>query len=210
MIDIVTVEREYGSGAGTIAQKLADRLGWALWDRQITCEIARRLKCDVNAVEQREERLDSTFYRLAKIFMRGSFEEAYTGTGMEMLDAEGLSHSFEKIIKDVASKGNCVIVGRAAPYFLRDRPGTFHVFVFAPYEEKMRRLLAQGNSRADAEHLLETVDLERAAFIKRYYNKIWPQRDLYHMMVNSKVGDQAVLDLILTEIQMLDRDQNRP
>jgi CMP/dCMP kinase len=209
MINVITIEREYGSGAGTIGKKLADRLGWALWDRQITCEIARRLRCDEKAVEQREERLDSTFYRLAKIFMRGSYEASYTGGGMELLDAEGLSRSFEKIIKDIAAKGSCVIVGRAAPYFLRDRPDTFHVFIFAPYEEKLRRLLALGNTRADAEHMLETVDQERAAFIKRYYNKVWPTRDLYHLMINSKVGDQAVMDLILTEIDMLDRANNQ-
>jgi len=210
VIDVITIEREYGSGAGGIGQKLAERLGWKLWDRQITCEIARRLKCDVKAVEQREERLDSTFYRLAKIFMRGSYEAAYTGGGMETLDAESLSHLFEKVTKDIAAKGNCVIVGRAAPYFLRDRPDTFHVFVFAPYEEKLRRLLALGNTRANAEHLLETVDQERAAFIKRYYNKIWPQRDLYHLMINSKVGDQAVMDLILMEMDMLDRVKSQP
>jgi cytidylate kinase len=210
VINVITVEREYGSGAGTIAQKLADRLGWSLWDHQITCEIARRLKCDVKAVEQREERLDSTFYRLSKIFMRGSYEESYTGGGMEMLDAESLSRSFEKIIKDIAAKGNCIIVGRAAPYFLRERADTFHVFVFASYEEKLRRLLAQGSTRADAEHLLETVDQERAAFIKRYYNKTWPQRDLYHLMINSKVGDQRVIDLILAGMDMLDRAQREP
>jgi cytidylate kinase len=204
------MEREFGSGAGTIAKKLADRLGWSLWDRQITAEIARRLKCDVKAVEQREERLDSTFYRLAKIFMRGSFEQAYTGGGMELLDAEGLSRSFERVIKDIAARGNCIIVGRAAPWFLRERPDTFHVFLYAPYDEKLRRLLALGNTRAEAEHLLETVDQERAAFIKRYYNKIWPQRDLYHLMINSKVGDQAVMDLMLTEIDMLDRAKTEP
>jgi CMP/dCMP kinase len=205
VINAIAIEREYGSGGGTIAQKLADRLGWTLWDRQITCEIARRLKCDVKAVEQREERLDSTFYRLAKIFMRGSYEESYTGGGMELLDAEGLSHLFEKVIKEIASKGNCVIVGRAAPYFLRERPDTLQVFVFAPYEEKLRRLLALGSKRAEIEHLLETVDQERAAFIKRYYNKIWPQRDLYHLMINSKIGDEGVINMILAEIGILDR-----
>jgi cytidylate kinase len=210
VIDVITVEREFGCGGGTISQKLADRLGWSLWDRQITCEIARRLKCDEKAVEQREERMDSTFYRLAKIFMRGSFEQSYTGSGMELLDAEGLSRSFERVIKDIAVKGRSVIVGRAAPYFLRERPNTYHVFLYAPYEEKLRRLLAIGNTRADAEHLLETVDPERAAFIKRYYNKIWPQRDLYHLMINTKVGDSAVMDLILTEIDMLEQAETEP
>lgn len=212
MIKVIAFEREYGSGAGAIAQKLADRLGWALWDKQITCEIARRLKCKVEEVEKREERLDSAFYRLAKIFMRGSYEEAYTGSGMEMLDAESLSRSFERIIKDLANKGNCVIVGRAAPYFLRDHPDTFRLFTFAPYEEKLRRLMAAGTSRSDAERRLETVDEERAAFIKRYYNKTWPSREIYHMMINTAAGDEAVIDLILTEIHILDRadSQQRP
>jgi cytidylate kinase len=205
LIDVITIEREYGCGAGTIAQKLADRLGWSLWDRQITNEIARRLRCDVKAVEQREERLDSGFYRLAKIFMRGSFEQAYTGTGLELLDAEGLSRIFEKVINDISSKGKCVIVGRAAPYFLRERPNTFRAFIYAPYEEKLRRLLALGNTRAEAENLLETVDEERAAFIKRYYNNVWPKRDLYHLMLNSKLGDDMVIDTMLAAVAMLDR-----
>lgn len=210
MINVITIEREYGSGAGTIAQKLADQLGWSLWDRQITRAIAQRLKCPEKAVEQREERLDSTFYRLAKIFMRGSFEQAYTGGGMELLDAEGLAHSFEKIIKDVAARGNCVIVGRGSPYFLRDRPDAFRVFIYAPYEEKLRRLLALGTDRKEAENLLETVDEERAAFIKRYYNKTWPQRDQYHLMINSKMGDQMVIDVILAAINMLDKAASAP
>jgi cytidylate kinase len=210
VINVIAVEREYGSGAGTIAQKLADRLGWSLWDRQFTFEIARRLKCDVTAVEQREERLDSTFYRLAKIFMRGSFEQAYTGGGLELLDAEGLARCFEKIVNDVAERGNCVMVGRGSPHFLRDRPETFRVFIYAPYQEKLRRLLALGNKREEAEQLLETVDEERAAFVKRYYNKTWPSRDLYHLMINSIVGDQMVIDTILTEINMLDRAKSEP
>jgi cytidylate kinase len=210
VIDVITIEREYGSGAGTIAQKLADRLGWTLWDRQITNEIARRLKCDVKAVEQREERLDSAFYRLAKIFMRGSFEEAYAGGGLELLDAEGLSHNFEKVIKDIASRGKCVIVGRAAPYFLRERRNTCRVFIYASHDEKLRRLLAMGTKRDDAEQMLETVDQERAAFIKRYYNSVWPRRDLYHMMLNSEFGDQAVIELILAGVNLLERAEAEP
>jgi cytidylate kinase len=63
MINVIVVEREYGSGAAAIAEKLAGRLGWKLWDRDITCAIAKRLKCDVKKVEQREERLDPAFYR---------------------------------------------------------------------------------------------------------------------------------------------------
>ncbi len=203
MIRTITIEREYGSGAGAIAKKLAARLNWALWDEKITQEVAKRLKCDVRAVEQREEKPDSTFYRLMKIFMRGSYEERFSGAGTELLDAESLSGLFETVIKDVAGRGPCVIVGRAAPWFLRDHDDNMGLFIFAPYEEKMRRLLSLGKAREEAEEQLEHMDEDRAAFVKRYYGKNWPQRDLYHLMINSVIGDEAVIDLALRELQIL-------
>lgn len=205
MIRIITIEREYGSGAAAIGQKLADRLGWKLWDRDITCDIARRLKCKVEAVEKREERPDPAFYRLVKVFMRGSYEESLSAGNVELLDAEHLAKLFEKVVQDAAAKGNCVIVGRGAPYFLRGRDDVFSVFMYAPHDEKIRRLLAQGKSHEEAEELIERVDRERAAFVKKYFDRIWPQRDLYHLMINTKIGDDAVMDVILHKIALLDR-----
>jgi cytidylate kinase len=207
MIKVITVEREYGSGGGAIAQALAARLDWTLWDREVTCEIARRLKCDVQSVEQREEKLDPAYYRLIKTFMRGSYEESYSGGAkLELLDAESLAQLFENVVKDVAAKGNCVIVGRAAPWFLRERNDTMRVFIYAPFEEKMRRLRARGKSRSEAEEMIERVDSERIAFVKKYYGKVWPQRDLYHLMINSRCGDGAVIELMLFQMAQLNAE----
>jgi cytidylate kinase len=210
MIRIIAIEREYGCGAGSIAQKLADQLGWKLWDRDITCDIARRLKCDVKSVEQREERLDPAFYRLVKTFMRGSYEDSLGAGNVELLDAEHLARLFENVVQQASADGNCIIVGRGAPFFLRDRDDVFSVFMYAPYDEKLRRLTALGKSHDEADELIERVDRERAAFIKKYYGKIWPQRDLYHMMLNTKVGDQLVIDLILREIEALNHASSGP
>jgi cytidylate kinase len=205
VINIITIEREYGSGAAAIAQKLADRLGWKLWDRDITCDIAKRLKCDVKSVEQREERLDPTFYRLVKAFMRGSYEDSLGAGNIELLDAEHLAKLFERVVLDISSQGNCVIVGRGSPYFLREREDVFSVFLYAPYEEKLRRLTAIGKTQDEADELIGRVDQERAAFVKKYYARTWPQRDLYDMMLNTRIGDEMVIDLILHEIALLDR-----
>jgi cytidylate kinase len=206
VIKVITIEREYGSGAGGIAETLAGRLGWTLWDREITCEIARRLKCSIQSVEQREEKLDTAFYRLVKTFMRGSFEDSFSGGAkLELLDAEHLAQLFERVVKDAAGKGNCVIVGRAAPWFLRERDDAMHIFIYAPHEEKIRRLVAQGKTPDEAERLVEQVDSDRAAFIKKYYGKVWPQRDLYHLMINSKIGDGAVIDTILFKMEQLNK-----
>lgn len=205
MIRTITIEREYGSGAGAIAKKLSARLNWTLWDEKITHEVAKRLKCDVKAVEQREEKPDSTFYRLMKVFMRGSYEERFSGAGTELLDAESLSGLFETVIKDVAGRSPCVIVGRAAPWFLRERDDNMGLFIFASYHEKLRRLLAIGKTQEEAEEQLEHMDEDRAAFVKRYYGKNWPQRDLYHLMINSVIGDEAVIDLALREMEILNK-----
>ena len=205
MIRTIAIEREFGSGAGTIARKLADRLGWTLWDEKITEEIARRFRCDVKSVERCEQKPDSTFYRLMKTFMRGSYEERYSGTGGELLDAESLSRIFETMVNEIADRGPAVIVGRACTYFLRERNDHLAVFLYAPHHEKMRRLRETGKSEVEAERLLDRVDSDRAAFVERYYGKSWPQRDLYHLMINSIVGDEAVIDLMLREREILNQ-----
>lgn len=209
MIRIITIEREYGCGAGGIAKALSARLGWTLWDREITCEIAKRLRCDVASVERREERPDPTFYGLVKVFMRGSYEDRYSGSGTELLDAEHLAHAFERVVKDVAERGPCVIVGRGSPWFLRGRDDAMHVFLFAPHEEKMRRITSQGKTEGEAEDLIETVDRDRAAFVKKFVGRTWPQRDLYHLMLNSVIGDEGVIELLLHELELLNRRNGR-
>ncbi len=148
------------------------------------------------------------FYRLVKAFMRGSFEARIDTAGLEVLDAEHLAILFEKVVTDVAERGNCVIVGRGAPWFLRHRDDAFHVFLYAPYEEKMRRTLEQGESQRDAANLLESVDRERAAFVRKYYGKEWPDRWLYNLMINTKAGDEAVIATVLDAIDLLDRREN--
>jgi hypothetical protein len=204
MINILTIEREFGTGAPYIAESLARKLGWTLWDQEITETIARRLKCKAEMVQRREERVDSMFYGLIKAFMRGSFE-TQTEASLELLDAEHLAGFFEKIILDIAEKGNAVIVGRGAYYFLRNRPDAFHVFLYAPYSEKLRRVIEFGKSEREAQELLDTVDSERAAFVRKYYNKEWPDRNLYNMMLNVTAGDEAVEALIMSGIEQANK-----
>jgi len=158
-------------------------------------------------VAEREERLDSMFYRLVKAFMRGSFEPRIDTVGLEVLDAEHLAILFEKVVTDIAERGNCVIVGRGANWFLRHRDDAFHAFLYAPHDEKMRRVVAQGEKERDAAHLLESVDRERAAFVRKYYGKIWPDRSLYNLMMNTRVGDDAVIASILNVVDILNERQ---
>lgn len=208
MFRIVTLEREFGSGGGGIAAELARRLGWKLWDQQLTCEIAKRAEVTEAAVALCDERVDGRLYRLAKTFWRGSYERSMTFANSRAFDTDRMIAMMEEIAGNIAEQGNAVIVGRGAPYFLRDREDTFRVFTYAPYDEKIRRVLAMGRKRDEAEDLVDNVDKERIAYIKHYFNADWPTRSLYHLMINTVVGDENVIATILDSMQMLESRSN--
>src|SRR5580692_11429176 len=185
-VKIITLEREYGSGGTLIARSLAERLGWKLWDEEITAEIARAAHVDHREAQRCDERVDPFLYRLFKVYARGSYERTL-----------GLS----------ASRGQCVIVGRDSPYFLRDRPDAFHVFIYASDEEKIRRIQSIGKTEKEAQQLVAEVDRDRADFIRHYFGKQWPHRPLYNIMINSKFGDEFVIESILQNVDALEKHQ---
>ena len=148
------MEREFGSGAAEIARVIASRLGWKLWDQTLTAEIAKEAQVDQSAVMYCDERLDSTFHRLAKTFWRGSYERSMPSKGTEPFDADRFVAIGQLVMTRAAAAGNCVIVGRGAPYFLRAQSDAFHVFLYAPREEKLRRLALIGHNHREAEELV--------------------------------------------------------
>lgn len=205
MIRVITIEREYGSGGGEIAKKVADRLGWKLWDQLLTNEIARVMECDCRVVEERAEKKDPLSYRLFRAFMRGSHEGSQNAQRIKMADADCIRDVAERIVKQIAERGNCVIVGRGSAYYLQNRRDAFHVFVYAPEEEKLQRLKARGKTAEEATQLIESVDRDRAAFIKRYFGVEWPDRQRFDLMINSTIGEDAVVDTILDSVSRLER-----
>jgi cytidylate kinase len=207
-IRVITLEREYGSGGGDIAAALASRLGWKLWDQLLTEEIARRLDCDCRAVEEREERRDPAHYRLFKAFMLGSHEGIQNAQRMKMVDADCIRDAVQKILPAIADAGQCVIVGRGSAYYLGNRPDAFHVFVYAPFRERVRRLRATGKSEKEATELAETVDRDRADFIRKYFNVEWPGRHRFHLMVNSCLGVEASVAIILDAVTHYEKQRD--
>jgi cytidylate kinase len=197
VIRIITIEREYGSGAAQIAAKLASRLGWKLWDQQLTQEIALHAHCEQSAVAQREERRDPLYQRLLKSFALGSSEGYRGGPPVEMLDSDSIFKISQRVVEQAASAGNCVIVGRGSQHFLQHRKDALRIFLYAPTADKVRRLVSEGNTQAKAEALVDTVDRERAAFIRNYFHTEWPNRPVYHAMINTAMGEDAVVEVIL-------------
>jgi len=206
MIRLITIEREYGCGGGKIAAQLAGHLGWKLWDQLLTEEIARLANVHPSAVRRCDERMDSRFYRMAKVFWRGSYEHT-SALGDQAFDTDRMVSMMQDITGRIAEEGNAVVVGRGAPYFLRERSDAFHVFLYAPRAEKIRRLQEDGSSETEAQDLVDTVDRERIAFVKHYFNADWPTRSLYHLMLNTAVGDDPVIETIQSTMR---RVEDRP
>jgi cytidylate kinase len=203
MFRLITIEREYGCGGGAIAAQLAQHLGWSVWDKRLTEEIARLANVDTSAVRRCDERMDSRLYRLAKTFWRGSHERSSQVTG-QVFDMDCMMSMMQEITAKIAHEGKAVVVGRGAPFFLRDNPDTFHVFLYAPRAEKVQRLIADGSMPGEADEMVDTVDRERIAYVKHYFNADWPTRSLYHIMINTAVGNQAVIDTILQTMHLVE------
>lgn len=196
MNNVLTIEREYGSGAAAIAEKVAAQLGWKLWDQLLTDEICRRMECDRRYVEQQEERKDPLHHRLFKAFLRGSFEGSLNEPRMRVADAESIRRVTEELVREAAARGNAVIVGRGSAYYLRDCPAALHIFIYAPFEERVRRLQLENKTEAEAVELAESVDRDRKAFIKEHFNIDWPARQFFHLMINSTMGEDAVVQIV--------------
>jgi len=203
MFRLITIEREYGCGAAAIAADLAKNLGWKLWDHLLTEEIARLANVDPSAVKRCDERMDSYLHRLSKAFWRGSYERS-SPLGSQVFDTDRMMAMMQEIMNKLGREGNAVVVGRGAPYFLRENPAAFHVFLYAPRAEKIRRVTIDGCSQGDAEELVDSVDRERIAYVKHYFNADWPTRSLYHMMLNTAVGDDKVVKTILETMRRVE------
>src|SRR5512143_3102477 len=135
MIRTITLAREYGSGGGQIAERVARRLGWELIDRNLIEEISEKFHLNVSAAQKLQERGSWWLERIARaVWMESG------GTTVDVIDAENIHEFTRHAIMEAARRGKCVIVGRGGQCVLRERPDALHVFIFAPLEYRIERL----------------------------------------------------------------------
>jgi cytidylate kinase len=136
--------------------------------------------------------------------LRGSYEGSLNAHKLKLVDSESILKITERVVQQAAKTGNSVIVGRGSQHFLRNRKDTLRVFLYAPREDKVRRLLTRGKTEKEAEQLVDAVDRDRGDFIQKYFHLEWPDRTLYHTMINTAIGDEAVVHMILDFMKTLE------
>jgi cytidylate kinase len=195
---VLTVNREFGSGGGRIAQTIAEWLGWKLLDRDIIDAIAYAAHVDCSVVRHYDEHVDSWLRRINQQAMRS----AALAAGLELgdnsvFDAEEMVKISRKIVEEAYSEGNCVIVGRGSQCILQHKPDVYHVFVYAPYLDRLGRLKDRLDKGVHPEQRIRIVDDERAKYLQQYYGKCWTNPHLYDLMISSRVDEDLTARAVL-------------
>ena len=190
---IVTVSREFGSGGREIGKRLADELGFAYYDREIVEEIASRCSLDENYVAHALERCVAHTFPIHFGHTFSHLTAPIVSNGSMNLLAEQT-----KLIKELASKGDCVIVGRAADVILSDL-APFNLFVYADMKYKVDRCMARASedeklTRRETEKKIKKIDSERKKLHSIISDISWGNKDCYHLCVNT--GGMEIKEIV--------------
>lgn len=197
---IITISRQCGSGGHTIGQEVAKRLGIHFYDKKIVETVAKRSGLSTEFIEdQGEYQSPSLLYTIATNISFG-----YNTFHKENMPLPDQIEIFQtELIKELAEKESCVIVGRGADYILKDRQDCLHVFIYGDIEERKKRVISEhGIAEGEAETLVSWRDKKRARHYKHYTDREWGKADNYNICLDSSyLGLEFCIDSILRAVQ---------
>lgn len=200
---VLTISHMYGSGGGRIARDLGRRLGWTVWEKEIVRKIATQYKVSEEYVDAKDERVDSFIERMVGLFGMGGFESAYDIPPPLWLNDAQLVRMTRSLIEEVAEGGRAIIVGRGGNYVLAEQPAALHVFLAAPLQARIERVMEiESLSRDEAEQRIAGMDRLRADYVHTFYHDDWRDPSRYHVLIDSSVwGESGAADLILQALE---------
>ena len=187
---VITIGRQYGSGGSELGQILADKLGYAFYDKEIIEMTAGTTGYSSNYVGEHQESLtNSLLYDLVNHMY--TFPETASPKD-KIFDAQS------KVIREIAAKGHCVIVGRCADQILKDRTDCLNVFLHAPLTNRMKRVMGKKNlTEKEAKNLILKEERRRADNYHYYTRQIWGASANYHLSLDTALGYDYVLNVIM-------------
>lgn len=155
---VITIARQFGSLGRPIAKKLSENLGIEFYDRDIVEETARKTGLSVSTISDKEESAHKSFLYMGYPLGMGKDNEQ-----------DQIFKNQVKIIRELADKESCIIVGRCSDYILKDREDVMHVFIYASYEQRMKNCINDlGMSEEEAKKMIAKVDKARDVYHKTY------------------------------------------
>ena len=191
---IVSIAREFGSGGAETGRKLAGMLGIPFYDKELITLAAQKTGLNERYLEAHDEK---PAHPLSFALGAGM----YLG-GVQPVNQALLKAQFDTI-RQLARQGSCVLVGRCADYILKDDPRLFSCFICAPLEQRVERIAQLHDlSHEAAEELIRKTDKQRASYHNFYSPQSWGRAASYDLCVNSSMGIDNVVQLILAAIRL--------
>lgn len=179
---IITVNREFGSGGRELAKRLADALGFAYYDTEIISALAQEIHLDQNYLENALDKVKQQNFPL-------HFSRSFTSLSATMTETSRLLAIQHKLLKRIAEKENCVIVGRASEIALEEF-SPFKIFVYASLESKLKRCQERSTkeeqlSEKELLHKIKEIDHYRAKLFSMVSTRPWGEKTIYDLCINT-------------------------
>ena len=177
------------SGGSYIAHSVARKLGFKYVDREILHKAAEFFKTDTQTLSDREGRMSGVWESLLGIFRYGTPETAYVPPSGPPVYDKDLFETEARIIREIARSGNVVIMGRAGSSILRGRPGLVNVFIHAPLDFRVKRMMAfrHNSDEREARTILKESDRNREEFLRAMAGIDWTDARNYHLCLNTGI-----------------------
>lgn len=195
---IITISRQLGSGGRSASRIIAEHYGINVYDKKLIELAAQESGLHRQFFEQADEKVSRSF----RSFLFGSRSASGLGTATgagSPLSGDALFKVQSDVIRDIASREPCIILGRCADYILRDNPDHLSIFVSADMADRIQRYVKhEGISEAEAKNILEKGDARRSTYYNYYTQRTWGDAANYDLCVNSsRLGIEGTAQQII-------------
>lgn len=187
---VIVIGRQYGSGGHDLGKAIAEKLGYEFYDHEIIQMTAGTTGYTPQFVKEKEENMTNSFlYDLVS--------QMYIYSDEHDAPRDKIFESEANVIRQLASKGNCVILGRCADYILKDRPCCLKVYMRASEEYRTKRIMSTEQlSEKEAQQKILQNDRRRADNYRYYTRRIWGLAKNYDLTIDTELGEETVIDLV--------------
>ena len=189
---VITISSQFGSGGSEIGRLVANEQGLLYLDHEIIGEVARRLGINAEQAERRDEQTVGMVRHVLDALQTNSPFSLNLSALMNPTQPPEHSqelvhwHLTRRVILEMATEGNAVIIGRGSQFLLHGSPRTLHIYIFAPLSNRIDNIMKRFHaSHAEASEMVERRDYEHEAYLRRHYGSHQDRPELYHLLINT-------------------------
>lgn len=201
---VITIARGYGSGGRTIGKKLSEVLSVPFYDRDLIYMASEESGINVRLFGQADEHVEKGLFQPVSKPYQGGLIPPESG---DFVSQENIFNYQAKVIKDLAQKQSCILIGRCADYILRDLDNVLRVFIWAPFDQCVSTVMdLQSLSEKDAAKKIKKIDRHRSEYYRYYTGRDWQDHTNYDLCLNTqKLGFDKTCDVIVHYLQLMQK-----